>query len=242
MNSYDTKEGIEESINNADDFAAMLKARADAGYDRKERLQEFIVLGRYDLDTCGNFGMLDKRIDLPNVVTHGEANKLIPGLRICVNHGYQPTIGQICTTCGNAWGVYDLDDSYGGRELHHKNCYYIQRASRELAEFQQVFALAGFKNVVWTPLPNNYWPDVPEYAPIRTPWYRALTPWGVITIGWRKRVIEIDWSTTKIEHEFKDDVTKSKTMIHAWTAGKAADYLIDIRAQMSQTSHYGGVI
>ena len=56
------------------------------------------------------------------------------------------------------------------------------------------------------------------------------TEWGALRIGYRKRVINIDWSGTQINHNgditFKDeDVTKSRTMIHAWGKDKAIEYL-----------------
>lgn len=82
-------------------------------------------------------------------------------------------------------------------------------------------------------LPNNYWPspkvdsksDAREvnafisYQMLRleSPWWLAKTDHGLIEIGWRKRVIHIDWSDTGLESRdlSTDDVTKSNFSIHA---------------------------
>lgn len=63
----------------------------------------------------------------------------------------------------------------------------------------------------------------------------AASPWwevdfknvGPITIGWRKRVIEINWLSTgrKISGVTDDEVTKSETMVHAYGYSRALEYL-----------------
>lgn len=73
-------------------------------------------------------------------------------------------------------------------------------------------------------IPNRY---SSGYA---NPWYKVTTSKGVIIIGWRKRVINIDWSESEIEHDgnilfASEDVTKDKHMIHAWGYEKAHQYL-----------------
>jgi hypothetical protein len=62
------------------------------------------------------------------------------------------------------------------------------------------------------------------------PWFIVTTSIGRIRIGWRKRVILIDWSETKDtktsdELFAKEDVTKDTRMIHAWSYDKATEYL-----------------
>lgn len=68
-----------------------------------------------------------------------------------------------------------------------------------------------------------------EYAPGEgaSPWFKVLTPIGTIKIGNRKRVINIDWTDTDVRHVVTEDhVTKSETHVHAWSVGKAVNYLI----------------
>ena len=58
---------------------------------------------------------------------------------------------------------------------------------------------------------------------------------GHIKMGWRKRVISIDWSGTEVQAKAQDlfpteDVTKLEKSIHAWTEEKAAEYLDKLHA------------
>lgn len=107
---------------------------------------------------------------------------------------------------------------------------YEQRRQREHLEFQAIFTLAEIGSIEWYRLENNYWPAYPSYFALRTPWYLVKTDFGLIKIGWRKRVINIDWSDTGIRHVVTaDEVTKNETMVHAWTKEKAIEYLKSLR-------------
>ena len=109
-------------------------------------------------------------------------------------------------------------------------------------KMRALFTLAGIEILsVWR-LPNGYWPEVlPDdwsdqrqvsdflrYAEIRasSPWWLVKTHAGLVKIGWRKRVINIDWSDTAIRAIItEDDVTKTETLVHAWSDLKAVEYL-----------------
>lgn len=68
-----------------------------------------------------------------------------------------------------------------------------------------------------------------EYDKSNRPWFVVTTKIGHIKIGWRKRVIVIDWSRTTNKGRavdlFEDDVTKDAHMIHAWGYEKAKQYI-----------------
>lgn len=74
-------------------------------------------------------------------------------------------------------------------------------------------------------IPNEY-----EGAMAIMPWFVVTTAKGPIKIGWRKRVIEIDWNETGVEEWAEklfpdEDVTKNGRSIHAWGYEKAKEYL-----------------
>lgn len=66
---------------------------------------------------------------------------------------------------------------------------------------------------------NEYWSE-------GEPWWLVRTSAGLLKIGWRKRVINIDWSDTPLREILtQDDVTKEDTLVHAWGYAKAVEYL-----------------
>jgi hypothetical protein len=74
-----------------------------------------------------------------------------------------------------------------------------------------------------------------EYCPCAicnqtSPWFLVTTAKGIIKIGWRKRVINIDWSNSDIKSTGdelfpNENVTKWETGIHAWGYEKAKEYI-----------------
>lgn len=77
------------------------------------------------------------------------------------------------------------------------------------------------------PIPNGY---CSRACCEHLPWFQMTTRLGVIKIGWRKRVISIDWSDSTVAREAKElfageDVTKDGRLIHAWGYDKAREYL-----------------
>jgi len=84
-------------------------------------------------------------------------------------------------------------------------------------------------------IPNGYCSD---WCCKHLPWFVVTTRLGRFKIGWRKRVIEIDWTDTvgtqTAEVLFaKEDVTKEKRLIHAWSIEDAKRYVDAIFAQPS---------
>ncbi len=61
------------------------------------------------------------------------------------------------------------------------------------------------------------------------PWWFVKTPRGWIMIGWRKRVIEIEWKETDIRHVVTEDqVTKGEDHVHAYSEEDAIKYLKEL--------------
>ena len=112
-------------------------------------------------------------------------------------------------------------------------------------EMKALFVLAGIEIKSFYKIAN-------EYCPCEQckPWWLVKTPHGLIKIGWRKRVINIDWSDTPyrsgeskfwdgraIETLTNDDVTKWGSGVHAWSYGKAVDYLGTLNLRLRQVAY-----
>jgi hypothetical protein len=104
-----------------------------------------------------------------------------------------------------------------------------------LSKFKAIFELAGVEVTAWHEIKNKYWPEHSDYDHVRTPWYLAKTKWGLVEIGWRKRVIEINWTDTDKQIDVtKDDVTRGLNLVHAWTYAKAVEYMTEWRYRCEQ--------
>jgi hypothetical protein len=99
--------------------------------------------------------------------------------------------------------------------------------------FKEIFDQAKIEVLNHYQIPNEYWSGIRMCA--ENPWWLVQTNIGMIKIGWRKRVIEIDWSTTLLRSIVtEDDVTKESTMVHAWTKEKAISYLTNLSQNIPQ--------
>ena len=61
-NEYDSADGIARNLHNLADLRTLIELRREAGYGRKERMAEFVIMGTWVLDTCGNCGKLQSRV------------------------------------------------------------------------------------------------------------------------------------------------------------------------------------
>lgn len=78
-------------------------------------------------------------------------------------------------------------------------------------------------------LENQYWPEAYVEERRGSPWWLAHTEWGVIRMGWRKRVFSIQWEGTEYRGIITEDsTTKDAVMVHAWGYPKAVEYLSDL--------------
>lgn len=118
------------------------------------------------------------------------------------------------------------------RAYQHRACHAATLAARMEAKFGFAIEMAGYEGVQLIAVPNQYGSG--DYL---GPWYEVRTSVGWITIGWRRRVIQIDWSQTgrDLEHLFEDAGTKAAHYVHAYDYRQASEYLERIRLALSTT-------
>ncbi len=103
-------------------------------------------------------------------------------------------------------------------------------ATNEKAE---ILALFEGRKIYVEEIPNGYGGEDPYYC--LYPWFIVTTEIGRIKIGWRKRVINIDWTDTLQKKKGNELFPEEKTTVssdydecryvHAWSYEKAKEYL-----------------
>lgn len=91
----------------------------------------------------------------------------------------------------------------------------------------EMIGLFGGRAIYVEEIPNGY---CNRACCSQIPWFVVTTSVGRITIGWRKRVIEINWGDSEVETKAEDlfpaeAVTRFDRIVHAWTIEKAREYL-----------------
>ncbi len=97
----------------------------------------------------------------------------------------------------------------------------------EISELEVIalFQLAAIPIAKCWSTKNLYWNSGNAH-----PWWLVKTGRGIVRVGWRKRVLEIDWSDTDVRCVVTDDqVTKGDDHVHAWKIDDAVRYLIRLR-------------
>ena len=112
-------------------------------------------------------------------------------------------------------------------EMEWVKKYEQEKRQEHITIMTKLFVDAGFKIVYVKVIDNQYSSNACYYV---DPWLIVTTLRGPITIGWRKRVINLDWSDSDITVDgrelFKDEsTTKDKEYVHCWGMGKALEYL-----------------
>ncbi len=123
---------------------------------------------------------------------------------------------------------------------HYKNDPEV--VTRKDLQRQELLALFQGRDIYVEEIENGYSINDPWYS--QFPWFKVTTNKGIITLGWRKRVISIDWDgpTMKSCKElFPNEevypgcsVTKCdgpndhSGSIHAWSLEKAQEYITRI--------------
>jgi len=238
MTWYDTQEGIKDALDKGiAGLGELRKARHEAGYDRKERMDEWCVLGYFYLSSNGNFDKIcenaprDRRrhIEVKDVMTKDEALEATGG-RWSTTSCRLPPIVEKCDRCLLGWDTRNIDDYEDYRrdenEPHrHKRCKKLMIFEDEQEFFKEIMERSELPYTSMRAIPNEYHSEL--YS---NPWFIVESEWGAFRVGYRKRVISIDWSDTKLELDGKvifkkEGVTTWATGVHAYGKDKAIEYL-----------------
>jgi hypothetical protein len=185
---YDSRKGIEDSVLTLDGLNLLYKERHAAGYRRKEQLSDWLILGLFHLDRCGNFcrGMnsrLDKTLkaslesrglDVPAVLTWDEATAVQRTLPKDDQHWsfnlMRPDLPpplMVCPCCAKGWSVESLENVYVTDDQMKNIAIEAPHIGKTRAEVQALFnALHDAEYYIRTSIVNPRFIDLsPKYTP-----------------------------------------------------------------------------
>jgi hypothetical protein len=220
---YDTLDGIKTALErDLAGFIELIRARRDAGYDRREQLHAWVVAYRFYLDGCGNACTLETpATDLGFVDGSGKWKGTASFSPIATHTA-------TCVRCGRAWTLRDAHDYAATRDgdgntLHyHAGCHRYMVSNRARVELTEIARNAGIEQELLD-VPNLYGSE--RYA---GPWLTVVTEkLGRVTLGWRRRVIAIEWERGPDGCEVfaSESVTVDSKLVHAWNPEQATSYL-----------------
>lgn len=244
--SFDSIEGIKKSLFCLSDLKEMLRNRAlFSKLHREERLNTFMLFGSYRLDSFGQIMSIDEKL-IGSTIYHDDVEYYETFLKnnkeITLSHpGFViPDPDSTCPCCGKKLTIEDLKNNpcvFEDGKVFHYSCYRNYRRLLEVYKLTRMLMDIVYKKTDYTfeLLPNGY---CKEKCCSHIPWILFHTIDGDIIVGWRKRVISIEWQENyksfDLESLFTDeDVTKwtskeGKRGIHAWGKEKAYEYLLKV--------------
>ncbi len=129
---YDNREGVVKSLRTLKGFNELIRARHNAGYDRKERLNEWFILGgRWTLDTCGNTMKAMsgykpwEKFRIPRVIPEKDFWSYLElrnaPEKECIQFSWSsevPSAGICCPECGEPWTIQNTHSAVVTHESH----------------------------------------------------------------------------------------------------------------------------
>ena len=113
----------------------------------------------------------------------------------------------------------------------HVECHAEKLANERFIEFGNALMKAGFGILSARQVENEY-----GSGEWRGPWWEFKTEHGKIRLGWRKRVIDMDFSDVAPMLVVSADTTKSPGFAHAWTLEDVTKFL-QLAKEAKSASH-----
>lgn len=117
----------------------------------------------------------------------------------------------------------------------HRECFALHMQQVTRKEFSDMLSAAGYTDAVLTPTTNLYGSG--EYC---GPWFNVRALGVDIRVGWRKRVIEIEWGSLPVSAQEKiaalfvdEETTHTNTLVHAHDRDHAVSCLTRIRGTLN---------
>ena len=249
---YDTRAGLEERLENESEALSGLReiaqARRQAGYQQNERMEEWCLFGLFWLDSCGNcmvmiegapkngyeYWPIHARVSgvysVPNVLSRDQMSDFT--VHWSSTFGALPPEDEACDRCGKGWTIRNIEDYHApyrdGQKHRHKQCQALALIEHEQNEFRGILERAEIPFEDMVAIPNGYHPN-PDPT-VYGPWFMVTTPKGRIRMGWRKRVISIDWARSELTAKGEDvvdepNVTHWEEGVHCYGTDRAVEAL-----------------
>lgn len=225
---YDDAGQIEQHIGDMSSLRALVLARSEAARERDHDLEQWIILRRFFLRSSGGIERIVEGAPspgFPDVCNLSDPARSGLDPFTCVAFRI-PDPDAVCRICLRGWTIRNLHDHYRECSLEpvHASCRELEVIQRADFDLRTIVKKAGVPYEQMRLIPSQYH-DNRLYYP---PWAIFETAEGPLRIGWRKRVIVLDWSATELEPSprFADEeVTKGDGWIHAWGSERATEYL-----------------
>jgi hypothetical protein len=134
MNTCNSKEGIESFLTDLDGLTRLYQARraAYANNGFVQDLREFIVLGKWHLDSCGNLWRteitlggskegMDLSDQLPKVILKDDLWKILPQARLKSHGVWIPRFHVRCPECTKGWTTETAHEAHSIQQLVKNN-------------------------------------------------------------------------------------------------------------------------
>lgn len=231
LNDIDTLEGLKRHIVDLESLDYIRTIRSVAHRKFGIRLNEFIIFNTILFDQFGQ-GMKLKyenhnnyNYSFTKIITLDEFQSRVK--EYSYGNDVIPRFDDICPHCKQKWNLNNINDCITrGNHVYHIDCNKYNLYDNSKKEFDYI-ASKVFNQYDIHSVKNEYGSE--NYNGC---WFIITTPEGDIRIGWRKRVIQIEWLQNYKLFQFdgnNENVTKMFTnterYIHAWDNKKAIEYL-----------------
>jgi len=239
---FNTVKGIDNYIKDLKTLHHIMDIRRVACKKKNIKLNEFVWRGLLKFDLFGQTMFIFDQEFADNTSNSIKNNTVDADIfniyckRWSSTFKAIPKHDEVCPQCGKKWTIDNLSDYVTVEQKDytkigfHKDCLKESNNQKQLEEFQDIFnRVYGKETLTYKAIPNKYCS-----CERCSDWFVVSTSDGDIQIGWRKRVINIEWLSNykKFTEDFNSEETtkgfgkdSDDRFIHAWNTEKAIEYI-----------------